>query len=72
MTIQEAKDLSDDLFGSTDSFVEVTLCKKNDENSVIDQVKTHTIKKVYFILYLNSNIRLKIWTVKFENFYFSR
>jgi hypothetical protein len=44
--IIQAKDLSKDLFGSTDTFVQVVLCKKNNDTSVIEFLKTSTVKKV--------------------------
>ena len=42
----QAKDLNKDLFGSNDPFVQIILCKKHNEHSVIYVVKTATVKKV--------------------------
>jgi Ca2+-dependent lipid-binding protein len=41
----QAKDLNRDLFGSSDPFVQIILCKKHNDTSVIDLVKTGTVKK---------------------------
>jgi hypothetical protein len=43
--VVEAKELSKDLFGSNDPFVQLALCKKNNESNIIELVKTPTIKK---------------------------
>ena len=43
--VDKAKDLSKDLFGSNDPFVQLALCKKNNESNIIELVKTPTIKK---------------------------
>jgi len=48
--IVQAKDLNKDLFGSTDPFVQLVLCKKNNDTSVIEFLKTPTVKKVIFCL----------------------
>jgi hypothetical protein len=45
----QAKDLNKDLFGSTDPFVQLVLCKKNNDTSVIEFLKTPTVKKVIFL-----------------------
>ena len=44
--VVQAKELSKDLFGHNDSFIQLALCKKNNESSIIEVVKTPTIKKV--------------------------
>lgn len=43
--VDKARDLSKDLFGSNDPFVQLALCKKNNESNIIELVKTPTIKK---------------------------
>ncbi|CAF0831399.1 unnamed protein product [Brachionus calyciflorus] len=43
--VVQVKDLSKELFGSMDPFVQMVLCKKSNETSVIEFLKTPTIKK---------------------------
>lgn len=43
--VVQAKELSKELFGSNDPFVQLVLCKKNNESNIIELVKTPTIKK---------------------------
>lgn len=42
--VVQARELSKDIFGSNDPFVQLALCKKNESN-IIELVKTPTIKK---------------------------
>jgi Ca2+-dependent lipid-binding protein len=43
--VVEAKDLNKDLFGSSDPFVQVALCKKLNDTNIIGVVRTQTLKK---------------------------
>ena len=43
--VVQAKELTKDLFGSADPFVQVALHKKDNDVNIIDHVRTITIKK---------------------------
>jgi hypothetical protein len=48
----QAKDLNKDLFGSMDPFVQIVLCKKRNDTSVVEVLRTPTVKKVFTFYYI--------------------
>ena len=63
----QAKDLNKDLFGSTDPFVQLVLCKKHNDTSVIEFLKTPTVKKVIFCLSITLVLPKELHSFFFEN-----
>ena len=45
LKVVQAKDLNKDLFGSIDPFVQIVLCKKHNDTSVVEVLRTPTVKK---------------------------